>query len=197
MQTGANDRQRSADQAAQHAARTERRRRRLVLLPGLPDARAQPDAETDQRERQQRRAEQSERPDDDVRVEHHVGERGQDQENARRQVREHHGVEQAKARREAIPKDAIICDWHYDALKPENYPSLKVFRDAGIGPIEDWKPLEAPARRRRWYDDANGTMAVLLASASDLDDLIPTLVAYQVEWNKLHATIRASEAPGA
>ena len=30
-------------------------------------------------------------------------------------------------------------------------------------------------------------MAVLLASTSDLDDLIPTLVAYQVEWNKLHA----------
>jgi hypothetical protein len=30
-------------------------------------------------------------------------------------------------------------------------------------------------------------MAVLLASASDLDDLIPTLVAYQIEWNKLRA----------
>src|SRR5215218_7090105 len=38
-------------------------------------------------------------------------------------------------------------------------------------------------------------MAVLLASTSDLDDLIPTLVAYQVEWNKLHALVRASEAP--
>ena len=34
---------------------------------------------------------------------------------------------------------------------------------------------------------ATGTMAVLLASTSDLDDLIPTLVAYQIEWNKLHA----------
>ena len=53
----------------------------------------------------------------------------------------------------------------------------KVFKDAGIGPIEDWRPLEAPARRRRWFDDGDGMLAVLLASASDLDDLIPTLVA--------------------
>ena len=28
------------------------------------------------------------------------------------------------------------------------------FRRAGIGPIEDWEPLEAPARRRRWFHDA-------------------------------------------
>jgi hypothetical protein len=38
-------------------------------------------------------------------------------------------------------------------------------------------------------------MAVLLASTSDLDDLIPTLVAYQVEWNKLHAMLRATDRP--
>ena len=72
----------------------------------------------------------------------------------------------------------------------------KVFKDAGIGPIEDWEPLEAPARRRRWFDDGEGTLAVLLASSSDLDDLIPTLVAYQIEWNKLrvkHALARLAE----
>ena len=38
---------------------------------------------------------------------------------------------------------------------------------------------------------------MLLASTSDLDDLIPTLVAYQVEWNKLHAAPRAAERPPA
>ena len=36
---------------------------------------------------------------------------------------------------------------------------------------------------------------MLLASTSDLDDLIPTLVAYQLEWNKLHALLRAAELP--
>jgi hypothetical protein len=68
----------------------------------------------------------------------------------------------------------------------------EVFARHGIGPLDDWTPLEAPARRRRWYDDGNGTMAVLLASASDLDDLIPTLVAYQIEWNKLRLRMRSA-----
>jgi hypothetical protein len=67
-----------------------------------------------------------------------------------------------------------------------------VFTRAGIGPIEEWEPVEAPARRRWWFDSGEGTMAVLLASGSDLDDLIPTLVAYQVEWNKLHAALRGA-----
>jgi hypothetical protein len=71
----------------------------------------------------------------------------------------------------------------------------KVFKDAGFGPIEDWKPLEAPARRRRWFDDGNDTLAVLLASASDLDDLIPTLVAYQIEWNKMRVKMRSLDWP--
>jgi hypothetical protein len=70
-----------------------------------------------------------------------------------------------------------------------------VFRRYGYGRIEDWTPVEAPARRRRWFDDGEGTLAVLLASTSDLDDLIPTLVAYQMEWNKLHAAARGAERP--
>jgi hypothetical protein len=71
----------------------------------------------------------------------------------------------------------------------------EVFARYGIGPLEEWTPLEAPARRRRWYDDGGGMMAVLLASASDLDDLIPTLVAYQIEWNKLRLRLRAADWP--
>jgi hypothetical protein len=66
------------------------------------------------------------------------------------------------------------------------------FARAGIGPLSEWEPIEADARRRRWYWDGQGTMAVLLASTSDLDDLIPTLVAYQLEWNKLRQKLRAS-----
>jgi hypothetical protein len=58
--------------------------------------------------------------------------------------------------------------------------------------VEDWEETEAPARRRRWYDDHAGTLAVLLASASDVDDLIPTLVALQIEYNKIGVRQRAS-----
>jgi hypothetical protein len=59
-------------------------------------------------------------------------------------------------------------------------------------PVEEWTEAEAPARRRRWYDDGNGTLAVLLASASDVDDLVPTLVAFQIEWNKIRVRQRAA-----
>jgi hypothetical protein len=73
----------------------------------------------------------------------------------------------------------------------------QVFERAGVGKIEEWEPVEAPARRRRWFDSHEGTMAALLASTSDLDDVIPTLVAYQVEWNKLNAVLRSTDRPPA
>src|SRR5579862_44914 len=58
--------------------------------------------------------------------------------------------------------------------------------------VENWTETEAPARRRRWYEDGAGTVAVLLASASDVDDLMPTLVALQIEYNKIHVRQRAA-----
>jgi hypothetical protein len=70
------------------------------------------------------------------------------------------------------------------------------FARHGFGPLDGWEVVEAPARRRRWYDDGAGTLAVLIASSSDLDDLVPTLVAYQIEWNKLHRLAAASQPAG-
>src|SRR5262245_38515516 len=57
--------------------------------------------------------------------------------------------------------------------------------------VTHWERLEAPARRRQWRWDGAGTMTVHVASASDLDDVIPCLVAFQIEWNKLHASLQA------
>jgi hypothetical protein len=56
--------------------------------------------------------------------------------------------------------------------------------------ILGWEAAKAPARRRRWYHDGKNTVAVLIASSSDIDDLVPTLVAYQIEWNKLHRALQ-------
>ena len=56
--------------------------------------------------------------------------------------------------------------------------------------ILGWESVKAPARRRRWYHDGKNTLAVLIASSSDIDDLIPTLVAFQIEWNKLHRSLQ-------
>ena len=68
----------------------------------------------------------------------------------------------------------------------------ELFARAGVGPLDDWEPVEAPARRRRWYDGGGDTLAVLLASASDVDDLVPTLVAFQIEWNKINQRMRTA-----
>src|ERR1700704_2047117 len=59
--------------------------------------------------------------------------------------------------------------------------------------IMGWAAVKAPARRRRWYHDGKDTLAVLIASTSDIDDLVPTLVAYQIEWNKLHHLLQDIE----
>jgi hypothetical protein len=56
--------------------------------------------------------------------------------------------------------------------------------------VDGWERVKAPARRRPWYFDGDGTLAVMLSSPSDIDDLVPTLVAFQIEWNKLHRAVR-------
>ncbi len=70
----------------------------------------------------------------------------------------------------------------------------EVFARNGIV-IAEWDEADAPARRRRWHDSGGGVHAVLLASASDVDDLIPTLVALQIEWNKIRVRQRAAGWP--
>ncbi|HEY6378226.1 MAG TPA: hypothetical protein VI316_03500 [Candidatus Dormibacteraeota bacterium] len=57
---------------------------------------------------------------------------------------------------------------------------------------QHWLAVAAPGRRRRWYHDGAGTLAVLMASASDVDDLVPTMVAFQIEWNKLRVRLRGA-----
>src|SRR5687768_6427652 len=59
------------------------------------------------------------------------------------------------------------------------------------GGIEGWQAVSAPGRRRQWLWDGTQTLAVSISSTSDLDDVIPTLVAYQIEWNKLHRLIQS------
>ncbi|MGC1184317.1 MAG: hypothetical protein WBA31_04085 [Candidatus Dormiibacterota bacterium] len=60
----------------------------------------------------------------------------------------------------------------------------------------DWLPVVAPGRRRRWWWNGQlKTLVVALASSSDLDDLVPTLVAMQIEWNKAHALLADQTQP--
>ncbi|RMF78172.1 MAG: hypothetical protein D6737_15595 [Chloroflexi bacterium] len=65
----------------------------------------------------------------------------------------------------------------------------KAFIDNGYGDVAQWERAYAPGRRRRVHFDGKNTLAVFIASRSDIDDLVPMLTAYQIEWNKLHAIL--------
>jgi hypothetical protein len=57
-------------------------------------------------------------------------------------------------------------------------------------PVSEWQPVSSPGRRRRTLFDGKRTLAVFIASRSDIDDLVPMLTAYQIEWNKLHGLLQ-------
>ena len=64
--------------------------------------------------------------------------------------------------------------------------SATVFDQYGFNHIEEWKEVTARARRRRCFYNGDGLLACYVASRSDIDDVVPLMVAYQIEWNKLH-----------
>ena len=67
--------------------------------------------------------------------------------------------------------------------------SDEVFDKAGFPDVENWQEVSAAGRRRKMFFDGRETLAAFIASASDIDDLIPILAAYEIEWNKLHDLI--------
>ena len=72
--------------------------------------------------------------------------------------------------------------------------SVETMAARGVPDIGRWVPQIAPARRRRHFFDGHDRMAVLVSSPSDLDDIIPALVAYELEWNKLHELLNRDHA---
>src|SRR5713226_9402519 len=68
--------------------------------------------------------------------------------------------------------------------------SEQVFLQQGFH-VDTWEAVTSPARRRKWFYDGKGTLAVYVASVSDTDDIVPILVAFQIEWNKIHYLLNA------
>ena len=69
--------------------------------------------------------------------------------------------------------------------------SVAQFQAAGF-PIETWQVVRTRGRRRPLRWDGRQTLAVFVASGSDIDDLVPILTAYQIEWNKLRDRMLAA-----
>ena len=70
--------------------------------------------------------------------------------------------------------------------------SEEVFSRRGYPHVDQWQSVSAHARRRMMYYDGEGTLAAFIASVSDIDDLIPMITAYQIEWNKLHQRLHGT-----
>ncbi len=70
--------------------------------------------------------------------------------------------------------------------------SAQVFAQHGYPDVENWQQVSAPGRRRRNYFDGERTLAVFIASRSDIDDLVPMITAYQIERSKLYYRLNKS-----
>jgi len=65
------------------------------------------------------------------------------------------------------------------------------FAQAGL-PIARWQVVRTRGRRRPLRWDGGQTLAVFIASGSDIDDLVPIVTSYQLEWNKLRDRLVAA-----
>jgi hypothetical protein len=74
--------------------------------------------------------------------------------------------------------------------------SREVFIQHGVDDVEAWQSVMAKARRRRSFYDGKETLACYIASRSDIDDLIPMLTAFQIEWNKLYLLLQGEQVKG-
>lgn len=74
--------------------------------------------------------------------------------------------------------------------------SHELFEAAGHQ-VREWEVVKTRGRRRPLRFNGKDTLAVFIASASDIDDLVPIVTAYQIEWNKMHALLSGlgSERP--
>ena len=99
----------------------------------------------------------------------------------------------------ALSPDPDVSAFAYAAGRlPLEMPSVRrivlgqsheLFEAAGMD-VRKWQIVKARGRRRPLRWDGEGTLGVFIASASDIDDLVPIVTAYQIEWNKMHARLR-------
>jgi hypothetical protein len=68
--------------------------------------------------------------------------------------------------------------------------SATVFEQSGLNNVESWQSVTARARRRRCFYNGEGLLACYIASRSDIDDVVPMLTAFQIEWNKMHGFLQ-------
>ena len=99
----------------------------------------------------------------------------------------------------ALSVDPDVSAFAYAAARlPAMMPRVKLvvlgqshelFEAAGFD-VRSWPVVRTRGRRRPLRFDGKTTLGVFIASVSDIDDLIPIVTAYQIEWNKMRARLR-------
>ncbi len=69
--------------------------------------------------------------------------------------------------------------------------SESILEEAGYK-LDSWKEVSTKSRRRRSLFDNNGTLLMLISSKSDLDDVLPSLILFQIEWKKIYNLFKKS-----
>ena len=69
----------------------------------------------------------------------------------------------------------------------------RAFVAAGYMDIASWERVYATGRRRRSHFNGDSILAFYIVSRSDIDDLVPMLTSFQIEWNKLHQLLQNQE----
>ncbi len=65
------------------------------------------------------------------------------------------------------------------------------FEENGVA-VSSWQEAFASSRRRRYLFDGESTLVAFMSSKSDIDDVIPSLMCLQIEWNKAHSHFQRS-----
>lgn len=104
--------------------------------------------------------------------------------------------------RDAAPDVAAFA---YSAARlPDCMPDVKwlvlgqsreQFEAVGLH-VRDWARVRSRGRRRLMRWNNRDTLACFITSSSDIDDLVPIVTAYQIEWNKLHRALSQDEDLG-
>jgi hypothetical protein len=120
-----------------------------------------------------------------------------------RAFEEAHAYSASSLHPRALSVEPDIAAFAYAAGRlPEEMPHIRLvvlgqsheLFEAARFDVRNWPTVKTRGRRRPLRFDGKSTLAAFIASVSDIDDLIPIVTAYQIEWNKMHARLRGASA---
>jgi hypothetical protein len=120
-----------------------------------------------------------------------------------RAFEEAHAYSASSLHPRALSVEPDVAAFAYAAARlPQEMPEVRLvvlgqsheLFEAARFDVRSWPIVRTRGRRRPLRWDGKSTLAAFIASVSDIDDLIPIVTAYQMEWNKMHVRLRGLSA---